>query len=417
MIERLFFPPKVQRIRSSWLGPAIERYVEWMVERQYAQLSIDDRVPLLIRFGEFAWRRGARRVEDLPGHAETFVDHWVARTRRRGPHARRSAAQGARVCVEQMIQLTVSGFYGRSRPLEWPFIGAAPGYLTYLREERGLSPRTVVLHGHYLRKLESHLHGAGPSRLADLSPADLTAFVVKVAETVGPASMSVCVGAVRAFLRFAERERLVATNLARSVDRPRIYRLARVPRSISWADVQHLLKGVDRAHAIGKRDYAILLLLVTYGLRAREVAALALDDIDWPRARLRVPQRKGGHSHIYPLAVEVGDALVQYLREARPGSSDRLVFLQAKAPYTPLSFTDVGRRASEHLRRAGIDVPRPGSHTLRHTCVQRLVDGGFSLKAIGDFVGHRVPESTQIYAKVAIEALRYVAQDRGEGAL
>lgn len=294
---------------------------------------------------------------------------------------------------------------------------SAPGYLTYLREERGLSPRTIVLHGHYLRKLESHLRGAGLSRLADLSPADLTAFVVRVGETVGTASMSGCVSAVRAFVRFAEREGLVATNLARSVDRPRIYRLARVPRSISLANVQHLLEGVDRAHAIGKRDYAILVLLVTYGLRAREVAGLALDDIDWARARLRIPQRKGGHSHIYPLAVEAGDALVQYLREARPRSDYRLVFLQTKAPYTPLSFMDVGRRASEHLRRAGIDVPRPGSHTLRHSCVQRLVDGGFSLKAIGDFVGHRVPESTQIYGKVAIEALRHVAQDRGEGAL
>lgn len=417
MLERLFFPPKVQRIRSSWLGPAIERYVEWMVGRRYAQISIDDRVPLLIRFGEFAWRRGARHFEDLPAHAEPFVNHWVARTRRSGPRARRFAAQAARASVEQMIRLVVPGFHGRRHRPEWPFVCAVPGYLAYLQEERGLSPRTITQHGHYLRKLESYVNGAGASHLADLSPADLTAFVMKVAVSVGHASICACVSAIRTFVRFAEREGLVAANLARSVDRPRVYRMARVPRSISWADVRRLLDGIDRAEAVGKRDYAILLLLVTYGLRAREVAALALDDIDWPRGRLRVPQRKGGHSHIYPLSVEVGNALVQYLREVRPRSRDRRVFLQVKAPYTPLSFVDVGHRASEHLRRAGIDVPRPGSHTLRHTCVQRLVDGGFSLKAIGDFVGHRLPESTQIYAKVAVEALRYVAQDRGEGAL
>ncbi len=417
MLERLFFPPKVERIRSSWLGPAIERYLEWLVERRYAQISIDDRVPLLIRFGRFAWRRGARRFEDLPAHVEDFVRHWVARTRRRGPGARRFAEQAARTFVEQMIRLIVPGFRGRQRILEWPFLGSAPGFLSYLQEERGLSPRTVVIHGHYLRQFESHMRDTGVADLTDLSPARVSEFFVLLSRRVGQRSISVCASVVRTFLRFAERERLISGNLARSVDRPRIYRLAGLPRSISWPDVQRLLESVDRSRSVGKRDYAILLLLVAYGLRAREVAALTLDDIDWPRERLRVPQRKGGHSHLYPLSVGVGEALVQYLREARPLSSDRHVFLQAKAPYTALRFIDVGRRASEHLRRAGVAVPRAGSHTLRHTCVQRLVDHGFSLKAIGDFVGHRVPESTQIYGKVAIEALRYVAQDRGEAAL
>jgi integrase len=157
-------------------------------------------------------------------------------------------------------------------------------------------------------------------------------------------------------------------------DRAQFYRLSSIPRSITWDEVGRVLAGVDRRAPCGKRDWAILMLLVTYGLRGREVAALTLDDIDWKRERLRVPERKAGHSTAFPLSVSVGEALVD----------------------TP------------PLLKAGIEVPRPGSHTLRHTCVQRLVDADFALKTIGDFVGHRSAQSTEIYAKVAVEPLRQV---------
>jgi integrase/recombinase XerD len=417
MVEQLFSAAKVERIRCSWLSRSIGRYIEWLVERRYSRESIDDRIPVLIHFGEFARGRGTRRVEDLPEQVDAFVDHWVGRVRRRGPRARRYAAQRTRAFVEQMVRLAVDGFRGGRWPeLEWPFRAAAPGFAAHLRDERGLTPRTIALYGHYLRQLDAYMTERVWG-LVDLSPGRLSDFMVTISKRVGPGSMVGCTGVLRTFLRFAEREGLVAGNLARSVDRPRIYRLARVPRSISWADVTCLLEKVDRTGAVGKRDYAILLLLVVYGLRAREVAALTLDDVDWSHERVRIPQRKGGHSHLYPLSAPVGEALLEYPRLARPRSSDRHVFLQVKAPYTPLSFIDVSHRASHHLRQAGIVVPRAGSHTLRHTCVQRLVDAGFSLKVIGDFVGHSVPESTQIYGKVAIEVLREVARDRGEAAL
>jgi len=178
-----------------------------------------------------------------------------------------------------------------------------------------------------------------------------------------------------------------------------------------------VLGAVDRRAPCGKRDYAILLLLVTYGLRAREVAALTLDDIDWRRDRLAIPGRKAGHSTAFPLSAVVGEALVDYLRHGRPGSGDRHVFFRAVAPVRPISRVAVSACAKHYLVKAGIQVPRPGSHTLRHTCVQRLVDDGFGFKAIGDFVGHRSPASTAIYAKVAIEPLRQVALGDGEQVL
>jgi integrase len=160
-----------------------------------------------------------------------------------------------------------------------------------------------------------------------------------------------------------------------------------------------------------------LLLLVIYGLRGREVAALRLDDIDWKRGRLAVPERKAGHSTAFPLSPPVGDAVVDYLRRGRPATADRHLFMRSLAPVRPLGAAAVSACARRYLLLAGVDVPRPGSHTLRHTCVQRLVDAEFSLKEIGDFVGHRSAASTEVYAKVAVESLRQVSLGDGEEVL
>jgi integrase len=181
--------------------------------------------------------------------------------------------------------------------------------------------------------------------------------------------------------------------------------------------VGEVLSGVDRRTPVGKRDYAVLLLLVTYGLRGREVAALTLDDIDWRRERLAIPERKAGHSTAFPLSSSVGAALVDYLQHGRPQTAERKVFFRAAAPLRPVGSAAVSAIARHYLLKAGIKVPRPGSHTLRHTAVQRLVDAEFPLKTIGDFVGHRSARSTEVYAKVAVEPLREVALGHGEQVL
>jgi len=175
-----------------------------------------------------------------------------------------------------------------------------------------------------------------------------------------------------------------------------------------------MLDGVDRRTGMGRRDYAILLLLVTYGLRSREIAALTLEDLDWERERLRVPERKAGHSTAYPLSPVVGEAILNYLKDGRPKTADRQVFFRSMAPWRPLAALAISQCATRYLHKAGITVARPGSHTLRHTCVQRLVDAHFSLKTIGDYVGHGSPDSTMIYSKVAVEALREIALGNGE---
>ena len=174
---------------------------------------------------------------------------------------------------------------------------------------------------------------------------------------------------------------------------------------------------IDRRSALGKRDHAILMLLATYGLRANEVASLKLDDLDWRTAQFRVEERKAGNTTLYPLSGAVGDAIVAYLRGGRPECNDRHVFLTVRAPFRPLMYWDVSQRAQWHLRKAGVQVPRAGSHTLRHSCVQRLVEADVPFKVIGDYVGHRTDVATQIYAKVAVHKLRQLVLGEAEDIL
>jgi integrase/recombinase XerD len=415
MLESYFAKPQtVGRIRMCWIGAEIERYAGWLSEHGYSARTVRRHIQALVAFGEFARRRGASALADLPAYVDDFVAMRVTACRRG-----RDAATEVRGPVEQMLAVVLPGFERTGRPRrELPFARAVPGFFDYLAAERGLRPESIVSYRHHLACFEAYLDQIGVTGLAELSPAILSAFVAGRAGTgLARTTVRTGCGVLRVFLRYAHRQGLLAADLSKAVEWPTAYQLAGIPRSITWAEVGRVLGAVDRRTPCGKRDYAILLLLVTYGLRAREVAALTLDDIDWRRDRLAIPGRKAGHSTAFPLSAVAGEALVDYLRHGRPPSSDRHVFFRAVAPAGPASRVAVSACARHYLLKAGIQVPRPGSHTLRHTCVQRLVDAGFGLKAIGDFIGHRSPASTAIYAKVAIEPLRQVALGDGEQVL
>ena len=422
MLEDHFLRPRtVDRIRASWIAGAIEQYVAWMEERRYAARSFRSCVTLLVRFGEFARQRGATRWDELPAHVAPFVEHWVARDgKRRDPRRRDLFAKETRGPIEQALRVVLGdGACGaRRRQRTFPFQEEAPGFVAHLVDERGLRPRTVEMYGAGLRSLEAYLRRIGVERLASITPAVLSAFVVEHAPHMAFTTTRQFCGIFRVFLRYLHRDGLVATDLAASVDSPQAYRLATLPRSIPWDDVRKVLAAVDRRAPVGRRDYAILLLLMTYGLRGREVAALTLDDVDWKAQRLRVPERKAGHSSAFPLSGVVAEAMIDYLRHGRPETAaDRHVFLRMLAPRGPITHAVVSSIARRYLLATGVHAPRLGSHTLRHTCVQRLVDEDFAFKTIGDYVGHRDARSTDIYSKVDVENLRIVALGDGEEVL
>ncbi len=418
MLERYFVKPStIDRIRESWLAPEIERYVEWMASQGYAIRNFHRRVPILCQFAEFAKLHGATDVKSAASHIEEFAYHWLARhgCQSGSPAARSKVAEEARNPVRQMLHLALEGRVAAVRTRKsFPFEDEAPGFLRYLREERGLRETTIYHYRHRLNGFVDYLKRSGVKSLTDLSPALLASFVVDTAPKLARTGRRDLCGVIRVFLRFCHRQQLIAKDLSGAVEMPQAYRLADVPRSITWDEVRRMLEAVDRRTALGRRDYAILLLLVTYGLRAHEVAKLTLDDIDWKRERLQIPERKAGHWMAYPLANVVAEALIEYLRSGRPQTQDRHVFFRVLAPQAPITNAAISATVAAYLRKAGVRVRRPGAHTLRHTCVQKLIEAEFPLKTIGDYVGHRSPQSTEIYSKVAIAALREVAMGNGE---
>jgi integrase/recombinase XerD len=423
MLEQYYIrPTTVDRVRESWIASAVEQYVSWMAERHYTWRSVSRRIPIMVSFGEFAKAYGASDVKDLPNHVEPFVKAWVGEHARGRRSARRRQQLGNEIRnpVRQMLQLAVPGYIGRGRPHkpDNPFERQAPGLLRYLTEEKGLRPHSIHHYRFYLRQFATYLERIGIDDLAKLSPTILSGFIAEYApprvawETVRNAC-----GTLRVFLRYLHREGVTAKDLSSLVEFPQSFRHAGLPRSISWEQVEQVLASIDRRSACGKRDYAMLLLLATYGLRGAEVAALTLDDIDWRNERLKIRERKAGNSTTYPLSAVVGAAIIDYLKNGRPATTCREVFMRSAAPLAPIGSAAVVCRAAYFIRKAGISVPRAGSHVLRHSCVQRLLNAHFSLKHIGDYVGHRNASSTQIYAKVAIEQLREVALGDGEDVL
>src|SRR5208282_384496 len=212
---------------------------------------------------------------------------------------------------------------------------------------------------------------------------------------------------LRAFFLFAEARGWCREGLAAGIMAPRFMADETVPKGLKRENVLRLLASVQGDRPVDKRDQAILMLL--YGLRAGEVGGLQLDDFDWENGMLRVRCPKPGRTHLWPLSQGVGHAILRYIREARPDGFGRSLFFTAHAPIRPLGRRTLGKIVRDRLADIGIVSGPRGTHALRHAAAQHLLDQGVSMKVIGDFLGHRDPSSTAIYAKVNIAALREVA--------
>lgn len=207
---------------------------------------------------------------------------------------------------------------------------------------------------------------------------------------------------------------------------PRVYRGEQLPHALPWGTVRALLKSIDRTTPMGLRDYAMFLLIATYGLRACEVVALTLDDVEWRMARLHIPQRKTRSALWLPLTDEVGTALLDYLRRGRAAlavrrkrlpfqgnaqHSYRELFLRHRTPMGVLKPTAVTEAFQGWSKRSGLAIPFQGVHCLRHSYAVYLLRSGLSLKTIGDILGHNNLESTCVYLRLAVDDLREVALD------
>jgi site-specific recombinase XerD len=216
---------------------------------------------------------------------------------------------------------------------------------------------------------------------------------------------------LRRFLTFCFERGHLDRDLSTAIPSFRRYKLSAVPRGISDEDAQRLLQSIDRSQAVGLRDYAIVQLLYTYGVRAEQVSILRLDDIQWAAGQIRFPPIKCGKTVINPLTDEVGHSLLAYLQHGRPPSPHSEIFLISKAPYTPINRTLVPWIVCNRIRKAGLEVATPGARAFRHRFATRMLANGHRLKSIADMLGHRNIESAAIYAKVDFHMLEEAALD------
>ena len=286
-------------------------------------------------------------------------------------------------------------------------IGAFAGWM---RGDRGLSEATVR---GYCEAADEFFHwlAASGTPLASVKVNDIDQAIAEknARGTCSRTTIRIYAERLRAFFRFAEDRAWCTAGLAEGIIPAHNYPDEPVPAGLARDDVRRLLSTTQGDCAVDKRDRAILLLLVTYGLRSREVRILQLDDLDWEKETLQVRRPKPGRTHLYPLSQSVGQAILRYILEVRPPCSDRTLFLTLRAPVQPLSRGGLGTIVRRRLDRLGIAAKRRGPHTLRHATAQHLLDHGMSLKTIGDFLGHRDLKSTAIYAKLNVNALRNVA--------
>jgi integrase len=217
---------------------------------------------------------------------------------------------------------------------------------------------------------------------------------------------------LRAFFRWASTQSALPIALTDAIPRPRRYRLAILPDVLTDDDVARIVTAVDRSTPVGRRDYAVLLLAARYGLRPCDIRQLTLDHIDWRRARIDIRQAKTGRPLVLPLLPEVAAALSAYLRDGRPPSASRVIFVRHRAPFEPfVAENNLSTIMGAALRRVGLAdrSGRRGLYLFRHTLATRLLAAGQPLKTIADVLGHASTDTTYGYTRVELNALRAVA--------
>lgn len=274
---------------------------------------------------------------------------------------------------------------------------------------RGIAARSEQKQGKHVMRFLGWLRSRR-RRVSRLRLRDVDAFVIELRKRYARITVADYCSTVRAFVRFLHRTGRLTSDFSSSIAAPIVRSGERPPRALPWNDVQRLLRGVDRSTPIGRRDYALLLMMAVYGMGAAEVLALHLEDLDWSAARVSVRRPKTGAAVLLPLLPAVARAVVAYLRRGRPRHSPtRRLFVRMRAPHQPLSSSAVRHIMKARAHEAGIFGRFLGGHALRHSHAGRQIDLGAPPKVISDILGHRRPESTSAYVCIATDQLRTVA--------
>lgn len=382
------------------LAPFADAYAAGLRERGYTPLTTVNELRQVGRLSGWLEASGLSAA----GLSRERVEQFLVWQRAGGRHRCQWSRPGLVCLVEVLRGLGVLA-------AEQPASASSPtdlllaSFERYLLAERALAAGTV---GGYVTHARGFLDGLPcGGGLAGLTAGEVTGAVLRKAGSgVSVSATQYFVSGLRAFLRFCFIEGLLEADLSQATLAVTGRRRSSLPKGISRADAAALLGGCDRRRMLGRRDFAVIITLLRLGLRAREVAGLTLDDIDWRAGELLV-RGKGSREDRLPLPADVGEAIASYLRRGRPTSDRREVFLRARAPYEPIASGTVSSTVRRACRRAGI--PEVGAHRLRHTTACEMVAAQVPLQQIGQVLRHRSLQSTAIYARVDLDQLRLLA--------
>ena len=377
-------------------------FANWLVDRGYGLVSLRNKVLMAAGFSTWLRQKGIELSDVSEEHAERYLLDRAQRPKRGDRTALRHLLAFLR--SHNAIAEEIKAEYNPS-----PVKQHVLAYERYLQDARALSRQTIINYRPVVRDFLNFRFSGGEVSLAQLRAVDVTDFVQRKVSRLNMRRAKIMTTALRSFLSYARYRGDITSDLAAAVPIVANWSLSSIPRAIGRDEVTRLLASIDRDTPVGCRDYAMILALARLGLRSSEVVSLELDDIDWVAGQIHV-RGKAGQRNDLPLPADVGEAIADYLRKSRPRNASRRVFLRDKAPIRgftgPSGLGSVIRRS---LKRAGIDAPTTGTHQFRHGLASEMLRGGASLGEIGEVLGHRHVQTTAIYAKVDLNALRTLA--------
>jgi site-specific recombinase XerD len=382
------------------LSPYIESYVTLANEQGFAPSSVYEQIRVIVMFSQSFERSGCEIRALDESVTERFLYHEL---KERWPHVCAPATLRRLLTLLRRLGVVPPA---KPAPPRNPAQQLTDNYRRFLLEERALSPETAIAWVRFIDEFLSARFGTSALKLPELRATDVTAFVQRHAHRYSPSRARRLVTAMRSFLRYLRYKGLIEVDLDRAVPKVARWSLSSLPKHLSAAAVQRVLDGCDLKTSTGRRNYAILLLLARLGLRAGEVVRLNLEDIDWDNALITV-WGKGRQRAQLPLPAEVGQAIAGYLHRDRPRCACRRVFIRDYAPLAGFGYaTAIAKIVQCALKKAGVESARKGAHLLRHSLATDMLRKGASLDEIGEVLRHKSPDSTAIYAKVELDALR-----------
>jgi integrase/recombinase XerD len=399
MLHSLFPQAHWRFLSLPLLGPVADGFDDWLAANGYTRVSRKNSIRMLPHVDGDLRRRQVKEVANLTH--PVLHDCWRTLLK--------TCPFRARTVRTLERYLATNGLIagGKSATGTSPASMLIEEYANYLREVRGCATSTVSNHRYTTQCFLQHLDEEEIA-LKKIRMPQIESYITKVGKRLSRPSLQHDIGALRGFLRFLAIDNMVPAGLANQIDTPRIYQLEKLPRALPWETVRTLLRSIDRTSAMGLRDYAMFLLIATYGLRASEVVAITPDDLCWRQGRLRIHQRKTSSPLELPLTNEVSTALVKHLKRTPPPPLYRRIFLRMRAPIGVLKRTAIKGAFRSLVRKSGLHIPFQGPHCLRHSLAVCLLKSGTPLKTIGDILGHRSAVSTSTYLRLATEDLREV---------